>query len=63
MTYFVTYCVAIGCVDPVVPRASWLKRSIDTAVISCNYTTQAWHIVCQGSAWFGKVDNCTAIGK
>jgi len=49
----------IGCVDPVVPRGANMTRSGDKAVISCRATAQTWHIVCQGSVWYGKVDNCT----
>lgn len=59
--YFLINYEAAGCVDPVLPRGSWLKRSADTAVITCNHTTQVWHIVCQGNTWFGKIDNCTAV--
>jgi len=50
----------IGCVDPVVPRGANMTRTGDKAVITCRWTAQTWHIVCQGSVWYGQVDNCTA---
>lgn len=50
---------AIGCTDPWVPKGAWMKRAGEKAIISCNYTSQTWHIVCQGSGWYGNVDNCT----
>jgi len=53
------YDVVIGCVDPVVPRGANMTRTGDKAVITCRLTAQKWHIVCQGSVWYGKVDNCT----
>jgi len=51
--------VVIGCIDPVVPRGANMTRTGDKAVITCRSTAQTWHIVCQGSVWYGKVDNCT----
>jgi len=37
-----------------------MTRTGDKAVITCHSTAQRWHIVCQGSVWYGKVDNCTS---
>jgi hypothetical protein len=54
---------AVGCTDPTVPRGASMRRTGDKALITCNSTTQAWHIVCQGSQWYGKVDNCTVAGE
>ena len=51
---------AIGCTDPAVPRGATMRRSGEKAMIQCNATSQTWHIVCQGSQWYGKVDNCTS---
>jgi len=49
----------IGCVDPVVPRGANMTRTGVNAVITCRSTAQTWHIICQGSTWYGQVDNCT----
>lgn len=54
---------AVGCTDPTVPRGASMRRSGDKAAISCNATSQSWHIICQGSQWLGKVDNCTVAGE
>ena len=59
------WCVVavIGCIDPVVPRGANMTRTGDKAVITCPSTAQIWHIVCQGSVWLGKVDNCTTSNR
>ena len=61
--FMVHVCTVIGCTDPVVPRGANMTRTGDKAVITCRSTAQTWHIVCQGSVWYGKVDNCTTSNQ
>ncbi|ESO06908.1 hypothetical protein HELRODRAFT_191240 [Helobdella robusta] len=57
--YYALHFEAVGCADPIVPRGAHLRRNGIQATITCNFTIQSWHIVCQGDGWYGSVDNCT----
>jgi len=45
--------VAVGCADLEAPGDAWVERSGDRTTVSCNKTSQSWHLVCKGTMWVG----------
>ena len=54
------YVVAIGCPDPDPITHASVKRDGDTLKVTCNHTSEKWHLVCKGTQWIGDIRNCSA---
>jgi len=49
-----TMCwAAVGCANLDPPVDAWVERSGDRTTVSCNKTSQSWHLVCKGTTWVG----------
>ncbi len=42
------------------PPGAWVRMEEDTAHVTCNVTGQTFSLVCEGSAWKGRLSNCSA---
>jgi len=44
---------AVGCANLQPPTDAWVERTGDRTTVSCNKTSQSWHLVCKGTTWVG----------
>jgi len=44
---------AVGCANLEPPADAWVERTGDRTTVSCNKTSQSWHLVCKGTTWVG----------
>ena len=42
-----------------VPENAWIQILQETAVVTCNNSKTAFHLVCVGNEWVGELQNCT----
>ena len=49
---------AVGCADMVPPENGYVIRQEDGATITCNGSSQAWHLVCKDTEWIGEYGDC-----
>ena len=50
---------AVGCRDLRAPPNGVVERHGDKATVSCNFTSDVWHLVCNGDSWVGSFKNCS----
>jgi len=50
---------AVGCANIVPPPNAWAERSGDRLTVRCNLTTHHWFMACKGTAWVGKMADCS----
>jgi len=53
------YFTVIGCGDPEIPYAGWLKRNGNEAEIGCKHSKTTWRLTCEHNKWMGTYGNCT----
>lgn len=56
-------CAAIGCADLVAPLNANVERNGDRVTVTCNMTSQSWHLVCKGTTWIGPQTHDCREGK
>jgi len=47
------WTTAVGCANLDPPADAWVERAGDRTTVSCNKTSQSWHLVCKGTMWVG----------
>ncbi|KAK2149834.1 hypothetical protein LSH36_435g03052, partial [Paralvinella palmiformis] len=57
--YMLAYFTVIGCGDPEIPYAGWLKRNGNEAEIGCKHSKTTWRLTCEHNKWMGTYGNCT----
>ena len=40
------------------PENAYVLRQADGATITCNSSSQAWHLVCKDTEWIGEYGDC-----
>ncbi|KAK2160988.1 hypothetical protein LSH36_123g05045 [Paralvinella palmiformis] len=50
--------ITTGCADMAPPENAYVLRQADGATITCNSSSQAWHLVCKDTEWIGEYGDC-----